>query len=117
MNTLITPDQNERGVLNVFRMFFASIGILIVGNLVIPMVDFFGGGQTGWVLGYTVLAIIALLMYMITFFTTKERTSHLNQDVNKESFWIGFKALLANKYWIMVMFMFIFYYINGSVAK
>ncbi|MCF3944121.1 MFS transporter [Oceanobacillus alkalisoli] len=115
LNTLMTPDQNERGVLNVYRMFFATIGIIVVGNLVLPMVNFFGGGQVGWIGAYSVLALVAAIMYMVTFFTSKERTAYLNKDVNKEPFWIGFKALVKNKYWIMVLFMFILYYVNDAL--
>lgn len=115
LNTLMTPDQNERGVLNVYRMFFATIGIIVVGNLVLPMVNFFGNGQSGWIAAYAVLALVAAIMYMFTFFTTRERTSHLNKEVDKEPFWIGFKALVKNKYWIMVLFMFVLYYVNDAL--
>lgn len=115
LNTLMTEDQNERGVLNVYRMFFATIGIIVVGNLVLPMVNFFGSGQSGWIAAYAVLALVAAIMYMITFFTSKERTAHLNKDVDKEPFWVGFKALIKNKYWIMVLFMFILYYVNDAL--
>ncbi|WP_082306963.1 MFS transporter [Bacillus sp. FJAT-27245] len=116
LNTLITPDQGERGLLNVYRMFFASIGIIVVSTVTFPVINFFGGHQSGWVAAYSIFAIAAVIMYFITFKTTKERATEIYQkDSNHDtSFITGFKGLFKNKYWVLTIFIFIFYYINDA---
>ncbi|WP_066190843.1 MFS transporter [Gracilibacillus timonensis] len=118
LNTLITSDQDERGVLNVYRMFFASIGVIVVSTLTLPVVNLFGGGQSAWIAGYSVFAVVAVIMYIITFKTTKERASSIYQDnkeENNDSFIVGFKALFKNKYWVITFFIFIAYYVNDAL--
>lgn len=116
LNTLITLDQDERGSLNVYRMYFASIGIIIVSTLTLPVVKLFGGGQSAWIAGYAIFALVAVILYMITFKTTKERTTNIYQRDNvNDSFKVGFKALFKNKYWVITFFIFITYYINDAL--
>lgn len=117
LNTLITQDQDERGVLNVYRMFFASIGIILVSTVTLPVINLFGGEQSGWIAAYSIFAIVAVTLYLITFKTTKERTTKIYQDdsATDTSFKVGFKGLLKNKYWVLTFFIFIFYYINDAL--
>lgn len=42
LNALITQDQYERSVLSIFRMILATTGTLIITNLTLPLVQFFG---------------------------------------------------------------------------
>lgn len=113
LNSLITQDQRQRTMLNIFRMFLAQVGVLIVGNLTIPIVNALGGDQTGWILTYTIYGIVGYLLFLFTFKVTKERVKPalktLEKTGSKIPLKIGFKALLQNKYWAIIFGFFIIY--------
>lgn len=111
LNSLITQDQHERSILNIFRMFLAQCGVLIVSNLTLPLVEIFGGDQSGWVTTYTIYGIVGVMLFLLTFKVTKERVGvvEANREEVKEKipFKVGIKALLRNKYWVIIFGFFI----------
>jgi len=109
LNSLITQDQHEREVLNIYRTFFAQIGVLIVTNLTMPMVGWFGGEQFGWIITYSIFGIAATIFFFITFKTTTERVQPVDKSSTKISIKDSLKTLIENKYWIMVFLFFIIY--------
>ncbi|MFC0469302.1 MFS transporter [Halalkalibacter kiskunsagensis] len=108
LNSLITQDQYQRSQLNIFRMLMALIANVILMYLTFPLVEAFGGGKQGWQLTFGVFAILAAILFLITFFTTKERVKPVRERETTSStvsLKVGFKALMKNKYWaIMVGF-------------
>ncbi|MBN1457131.1 MAG: MFS transporter [Sedimentisphaerales bacterium] len=72
---VITPNSNERTVVSSFRFVSAFIGMLIVQYSVLKMVEKFGGDneQLGWQIAMGVLSVLAIILFLITFATTKER--------------------------------------------
>jgi GPH family glycoside/pentoside/hexuronide:cation symporter len=72
---VMTPDSNERTVLSSFRFFAAFFATLLVQLFVLSMVDWFGHGNVavGWRWTMTVFSMIAVILFFITFTTTKER--------------------------------------------
>ncbi|WP_130859394.1 MFS transporter [Gracilibacillus phocaeensis] len=118
LNTLITQDKPQREVLNLYRMFFAQIGVLIVTNLTMPLVDQFGGGQSGWVLTYAIFATIAALLFFTTFKTTKERVKPVKVEQNKKiKLKDSLKTLSKNKYWVIVFGYFIVFSIGDGLRQ
>uniref|UniRef100_UPI000A43F74D MFS transporter n=1 Tax=Oceanobacillus damuensis TaxID=937928 RepID=UPI000A43F74D len=115
LNSLITQNQHEREVLNLFRMFLAQIGVLIVANLTIPLVGTFGGGQTGWVITYAIMGVLAVVIFTVTFKTSKERVKSVKKPSNKVPLKESLKTLPKNKYWIIVFFYFIVYSIGYAL--
>ncbi|WP_018923966.1 MFS transporter [Salsuginibacillus kocurii] len=116
LNSLLSQDQYQRSVLNIFRMFMAIAATLLISVMVLPMVDFFGGGSIGWQITFALFALLAFGFFLTTFFTTKERVQAA--DPSKESQNIplkkGLKALFKNKYWcLMVFFMIATYSLQG----
>jgi len=110
LNSLITQDQNQRSILNIFRMFLAQVGVILVSNLTLPLVNSFGGGQSGWVLTYTIYGAIAILLFLFTFKVTKERV-HIAQEKKQEKIplKVSLKALIKNKYWAIIFGFFVIY--------
>lgn len=103
LNTLITRDINERSSLNLYRMFFAQIGGIIVGYCTLPMSEMFGGDQFGWVCTYIIYSILGVMLFMITFKYTKERVGAVAKNTrNRVPFFTSLKMLTKNKYWIIV---------------
>jgi len=104
LSALITQEPNERTILNIFRMILSLVGALVVTMLTMPMVSAFGGGKMGWTLTFSVFGVLSSILFLITFFTTKERVKPVvvQKDI---PFKQSIKALFRNKYWgLMVVF-------------
>ena len=67
----LTPDFNERTVLNGYRMSFAVVGTLIGAGLVIPIIGMFKNKDTGWTAVGAIMGAIMALTALITFLTVK----------------------------------------------
>ncbi len=121
LNSLITQDQYERSVLSIFRMILATTGTLIITNLTLPLVEFFGDNLSAWTKTFAVFGVLAVIVFMITFTGTKERVEP-SRETHKEKvpFLKGIGLLFSNKYWIMItvtlVFIFINYSLNGGAA-
>lgn len=121
LNSLITQDQYERSVLSIFRMILATTGRLIITNLTLPLVEFFGNNLSAWTKTFAVFGILAVIVFMITFTGTKERVVPA-KDTKQEKvpFVKGIRLLFQNKYWMMItitlVFIFINYSLNGGAA-
>lgn len=121
LNSLITQDQYERSVLSIFRMILATTGTLIITNLTLPLVEFFGNNLSAWTKAFAVFGILAVIVFMITFTGTKERVVPA-KDTKQEKvpFVKGISLLFQNKYWMMItitlVFIFINYSLNGGAA-
>lgn len=121
LNSLITQDQYERSVLSIFRMLLATVGTLIITNLTLPLVQFFGENTSAWTKTFAVFGVLSVIVFLITFTGTKERvlpSEHTHQE--KIPFVKGVKLLFQNKYWIMItltlVLIFINYSLNGGAA-
>ena len=121
LNALITQNQYERSVLSIFRMILATTGTLLITNLTLPLVQFFGDNLSAWTKTFAVFGILAVIVFMITFTGTKERVVPAKETKQeKVPFLKGIGLLFKNKYWIMItvtlVFIFINYSLNGGAA-
>ncbi len=66
LNALITQNQYERSVLSIFRMILATTGTLLITNLTLPLVQFFGDNLSAWTKTFAVFGILAVIVFMIT---------------------------------------------------
>ena len=117
---VITPDSMERTVVSSFRFVAAFVGGIIVSTSALTLVKNFGGDNEalGWQLAMAVLSALAVVLFLITFATTKERVrppkgqkTPLKQDL---------VDLFTNKPWVLIgvttVFQLIYICIrNGSV--
>jgi len=104
MMAVMTPSAEERTSLSSYRFVGAFSGMLIISLCVRPLVRVFGGGDeaTGFKLTMALLAVIAVVLFLITFLTTKER---VKPQSNKGQSLLGdFKFLFKNKPWIVMVF-------------
>ena len=83
---VISPVAEERTKATQFRFIFASIGTLSVGALATPLVGWLGGGDEllGFRLTILLFAVLSVLLFWITFFTTKERVQPKAQNLINE---------------------------------
>ncbi|MBM7570575.1 MFS transporter [Aquibacillus albus] len=105
LNSMITQDQHQRSILNLFRMSMALATAIIITNVTMPIVNVFGGGQSGWVIAFAIFSAVGVGLFLITFFTTKERVrpAQLESASTNIPMKEGIKALFKNKYWVIMV--------------
>jgi len=72
---VMTSDGQERTKLSSFRFVAATTATFVVQGLTLPLVAKFGEGnqQKGWSITIGIFACIALIFFVVTFFSVKER--------------------------------------------
>jgi GPH family glycoside/pentoside/hexuronide:cation symporter len=88
---VMTADLNERARLNSYRFVAVNIAQFIVGGFTLPLVAKFAVGhdrQYGWQMTMTIWAVLCLVLFLITFFTTRERIQarHETKSSPKQDF-------------------------------
>ncbi|MBM6588845.1 MFS transporter [Brevibacterium sp. RIT 803] len=122
LGALMTYDQHQRSVLNVAKMVGAYVAIIAITNITLPIVDFFGGGQSGWIYAFILFGLIAAATYFFTFWSTKERTDPVGtkQDKDRPTVKASLVSLVRNKYWfistLVLLLMYIYNAITAGVA-
>lgn len=124
---LITKNNNERVQLGSFRFMFAVVTNIVMGFCVTGMVEQFGGGAAGWRITALIFALIGLVVNTISCLAVKElpeeELNGSDEDATKtpaEEKKLGFvetaKALLQNKYYLMILAIYIVYYIMSNLT-
>ena len=102
LSSLMTQDQYERSLLNIYRIVFAQIANFIVASMTMPLIQALGGTRYSWSLAYAIFTAVAVGLFVINFIGTKEvvgEDASKREDVPVK---VGLKALITNKYWIIV---------------
>jgi GPH family glycoside/pentoside/hexuronide:cation symporter len=105
---VISSNSLERTSVSSFRFVLAYGGLFMVQGLTIPMVKRFGHGndQRGFQLAMVVYGVLAIALFLTTFFTTRERVqaAHRPGDALKDDL----RDLVRNIPWVMVCFIGVF---------
>lgn len=73
---VMTGDLNERASLNSYRFIAVNIAQFVVGGFTLPLVAKFAAGsdrQHGWQMTMMIWAVLCLVLFLVTFLTTRER--------------------------------------------
>jgi len=103
---VMTGDPNERASLNSYRFISVNVAQFIVGGCTLPLIAKFSVGhdrQYGWQMTMTVWAVLCLILFLITFATTRERIVPVVQEKRPPK--QDFKDLLKNSPWIVMFLM------------
>jgi glycoside/pentoside/hexuronide:cation symporter, GPH family len=102
LSGVMTGDMGERTSLSSYRFVFAMSATLIVQGLALPMVKFFGGGNdaAGYQATIGIFSALAVVFFIITFTTTKERI--LPDPQQQSSVRQDFRDLTKNPPWIVM---------------
>ena len=75
LSGVITGDLAERTSLSAYRFVAAMSAALVIQGLALPMVNYFGGGNSakGYQITMGVFSALAIVFFVITFATTRER--------------------------------------------
>lgn len=102
LKTLLYTEPEERNKAMSFSSTFGSLGSLFSVDLFFIFVVFFGGGndKKGYFVTVVLLSIVAFLTLQGGFFATREVVPTHN---SKESFFQSMKAVMKNKYLMMII--------------
>lgn len=131
MISLLTRNGYERGFLGNIQQIFQTLGNVFVNSVfTIMLVKFSSSAETyftqqSFTVTVALLCLLMVIVTLITVFATKERVSDKPSGDNsgpeeKVKALTAVKALLSNKYWVMmffamliIFFVIIFYSIGG----
>jgi glycoside/pentoside/hexuronide:cation symporter, GPH family len=107
LGAVMTGDINERAKLNSYRFITVNAAQFIVGGFTLTLVHRFAGAdhniQRGWAYTMGLWAILCLAMFLVTFFSTKER---IQPEPGQRTPWRQDLAdLLKNNPWKVMFFM------------
>jgi glycoside/pentoside/hexuronide:cation symporter, GPH family len=108
---VMTADLNERAKLNSFRFIAVNIAQFVVGGFTLPLVAKFAIGhdrQHGWHVTMTIWAVLCFVLFLITFFSTRERIEPISEI--KSSPAQDFRDLLRNSPWLVMFLMTLFHF-------
>lgn len=105
LTSLMTRDQNQRTVINIFRMFMAQIGALLINAFTLPIINSLGGSsnQKSWIIVSIIYGIIAAVLFLVCFAKTKERVQVSMQQKETIGFKESFKLIMKNNYWLLIV--------------
>lgn len=112
---LMTKNQTERGYLNISKMVFAFGGGMVVNAATLPLVEFFGNDAVAWQKTFLIYGIVAIVLFLTVFFTTKEAVTETAEEsgkVEKVNIKDALISLLKNKYWIQLL---VIFFLNSTV--
>jgi GPH family glycoside/pentoside/hexuronide:cation symporter len=96
---VLTADPKERVSVQSYRFVFGMLGGLIVAGLTLPMVEWFGEGDTakGYQMSMLSMSIFGSILFLLCFAGTKERVAPPVEQ--KSSFTNDLKSLWQNDQW------------------
>jgi glycoside/pentoside/hexuronide:cation symporter, GPH family len=101
---VITSDPVERTGVSQFKYIGAYVGGFIISAALLPLTGYLGGGNevTGWRLSMIFIGIVAVGLFIITFFSTTERVQP--SKTQKTSIRKDLRDLVNNKPWLILLF-------------
>jgi glycoside/pentoside/hexuronide:cation symporter, GPH family len=98
---VMTGDLNERASLNAYRFVAVNAAQFIVVGFTLPLRDKFAGPQHdlrhGWHMVMTIWSVICLVLFLITFFSTRERIQPVKKETSSPL--QDFTDLIKNNPW------------------
>ena len=119
LTAVLTGDPDERTSIASYRQVFANSAGFIVQSLAIPMVVFFGHGNSakGYQITMGLLSVLSVIFFLIAFASSKERIQPNPQQ--QTSLAQDLKDLFSNRPWVVLFVVTTFYFaaiaMRGSV--
>lgn len=117
LSALMTKNGNERVQLGTIRYIFAFISVMLVSGFTMQIVNFFGGGASGWRMMAVTFAIVAVVINTLSCLLVKELPEEEKEAVDekseeKKTASLGktFGTLIKNKYYLSVLGIYICFY-------
>lgn len=123
LSALITRSANERVQLGSIRFMFALFTGILVPTITMGLVDGFGGGAVGWRTVALIYSVLALIINTISCLAVKElpEEQKANQPAQapeqKPSLLQSAKYLLSNKYYLLILGIYLCQYCNSGITQ
>lgn len=113
---VISPSSIERTKAASYRFFGAFLAGWLIATFVTPLKNILGGGDDalGFQLTMTIFAVASVLLFWVTFATTRERVSPPQKDTDMRR---DLVAALQNGPWIALIFAGVFTLTNIAVRQ
>ncbi len=107
---LMTQDQKQRHKITIVNQLFVTVAGVIPAGLLYPMILRMGNTQAAWLRVMGVMCVVAAAAMLVCFGFTKERVTaqEYRKIEDKVPLGVMLKALFSNKYWVMLLGIFIF---------
>ena len=122
LSALITKNDAERVSLGSFRYIFAVLASIIVTSVTVMLVGAFGGGAAGWRNVAIVYAVLFLIFNSLASLVCKEvpedspSSEGARAQNEKVSFWTLLKTVFTNKYYLLLLGVYLCMYTNTNLA-
>ncbi len=115
LSGVITGDLAERTSLSSYRFVAAMSAAFVIQGLALPMVKYFGGGDSakGYQITMGIFSALAIVFFVITFATTRERVQP--DPTQHNSIRRDFADLASNGPWIAMFVLTIIVFITLSM--
>jgi len=113
---VISPSSRERTKVSSFRFICAFAAAWLIGTFVTPLKNILGAGDeaTGFRRTMLIFAVASVLLFWLTFATTKERVVPKTQPADAKA---DLKALWRNGPWIALFFAGVFALMNVAIRS
>ena len=120
----ITKNSEERVQLGSIRFIFATLTTLVISYTAMGLVERFGGGVRGWRTVALIFSLIALVVNTFSVLMVKEVPDLEDEKQVKENvieekigFLESFRLLFKNKYFLIVLVIYLINYIYSGVTQ
>ena len=125
LTALCTKNPKDRVQMGSYRFIFAIIAVLFMSSVTSGLVEQFGGGQAGWRAVSIIYSILCLVLLLVPVFSVKElpedelKDDAENDDAGKNteiSFLKGLGLLLKNKYFLVILVLYLVMYLASGIT-
>jgi len=118
LTSFMSRDQDQRMIINAFRMFMAQIGSLVINAGTLPFVNSLWGSsnQKSWVVVACIYGIIAAILFLICFGKTKERVVVSTKQKENVSLGKSLTLIIKNKYWLLLAGVWVFSIFGATLS-
>jgi GPH family glycoside/pentoside/hexuronide:cation symporter len=113
---VMSPSSAERTKVSSYRFICAFGAAWLIGTFVTPLKNILGHGDeaTGFRRTMMIFAVASILLFWVTFATTRERVTGLSQSSNVKA---DLRALVSNGPWRILFFAAIFTLMNVAIRS
>ncbi|OFY39720.1 MAG: hypothetical protein A2Z69_00970 [Bacteroidetes bacterium RBG_13_44_24] len=117
LSGVITGNMDQRASLSSVRFVFVVLATIAIQGFTLPMVNHFGEGDSarGYQITMGIFCALAVIFFVITFFTTKERIKPPPQQ--KASLKQDLTDLIRNRQWIIMFVVFLMMFVFLSMRN
>ncbi len=114
----LTTDSQERSSLGAIKTIFAVIGSMLIIVLAKPMTESLGSSlQSGYTITFTIFGVLAFVLFVVCFFSVKEKESVRQEKATRAFDKAPLKALVNNGPLIAVTLFFLFFQVAFSLFR